>query len=343
MPVYVDLVEGVSIARGDRRLDGHLQPRGRRLADVEPRGGDLTSSLVIRDCRRQAAEAAARQRMPATRLSVDAVISRRDRRQEVHAGDVLARIPLRGRQDPRHHGRSAARGRAVRGPPVRRTAAIICGDRRHASRFGKDYKNKRRITDRAGRRGCRAGRVPDPQGQAHRHLQDGDDVEKRRSSSIDGNPAPHDILAMQGRGGACRLPRQRDPGGLSAAGRRRSTTSTSRSIVRQMLQKVEITDPGDTDLILSGDQVDKHEFDDGRTPSSRSPTTRTSVRPPARPGAARHHQGVPADAVVHLGRLLPGDDARAHRGGRQRQVGHAARASRRTSSSAASSRPAPAP
>ena len=33
--------------------------------------------------------------------------------------------------------------------------------------FGKDYKNKRRIIDRAEGRGRRAGRIPDPEGQAH--------------------------------------------------------------------------------------------------------------------------------------------------------------------------------
>jgi DNA-directed RNA polymerase subunit beta' len=33
-------------------------------------------------------------------------------------------------------------------------------------------------------------------------------------------------------------------------------------IVRQMLQKVEITDPGDTTLLIKGEQVDREEFDE---------------------------------------------------------------------------------
>jgi len=45
-------------------------------------------------------------------------------------------------------------------------------------------------------------------------------------------------------------------------------------------------------------------------------------RPPA---AARHHQGLAQHGLVHLGRELPGDDARAHRGRDQRQGGPPAR------------------
>ena len=47
-------------------------------------------------------------------MSVDAILSV-ENGQEVHAGDVLARIPRESVQDPRHHRWSAAGGRAVRG------------------------------------------------------------------------------------------------------------------------------------------------------------------------------------------------------------------------------------
>jgi hypothetical protein len=98
-------------------------------------------------------------------------------------------------------------------------------------------------------------------------------------------------------------------------------------IVRQMLQKVEITTGESTFLV--GEQVDRDEFE------ARS-TTRSSPRAAVRrgpAGAAGHHQGQPADPLVHLGGLLPGDHPGAHRGG-----GTARRPpdpSRRTSSSAA--------
>ncbi len=85
-------------------------------------------------------------------------------------------------------------------------------------------------------------------------------------------------------------------------------------IVRQMLQKVEITNAGDFDLI-AGEQIDRLEFDainDALVADKKEPAK-------AVPGAARHHQGEPADALVHLRRVVPGDDARPDRRRRQRQ------------------------
>ena len=101
-------------------------------------------------------------------------------------------------------------------------------------------------------------------------------------------------------------------------------------IIRQMLRKVEITGPGDTRL-LRGEQVD-------RTASSRNEPRgrgRERHRRHLRSGAARHHEGVARDGVVHLGGVVPGDDARAHRGGGPRYAATICAASRRTSSSAA--------
>ena len=87
-----------------------------------------------------------------------------------------------------------------------------------------------------------------------------------------------------------------------------------------MLQKVEIDDAGETDLI-QGEQIDKIEFDEINAKlvaEGKKPATGAS-------GAARHHQGVAADPLVHLGGVVPGDHARAHRGGGQRQGRHARR------------------
>ena len=87
-------------------------------------------------------------------------------------------------------------------------------------------------------------------------------------------------------------------------------------IVRQMLQKVRVTDPGDTDF-LEGETVDKLTFreDNERT------VKRKGEAGDGRAGAAGHHQGEPHDAVVHLGGVVPGDHARAHRCGHPRRQG----------------------
>ena len=92
--------------------------------------------------------------------------------------------------------------------------------------FGKDYKNKRRVT-LTPHDGSERARIPDPQGQAHpspgrRRRRDGR-LHPRRQ------PGPARHPGDQGRRGAGGLSGERDPGGLSPPGRAASTTSTSRS------------------------------------------------------------------------------------------------------------------
>ena len=96
-----------------------------------------------------------------------------------------------------------------------------------------------------------------PKGK-HIHLQDGDIVEKG-DFIVEGNPAPHDILAIKGiEELAAYLVNE-----IQEVYRLQGVLINDKHIeviVRQMLQKVEVTDQGDTDLI-SGEQVDKIEFD----------------------------------------------------------------------------------
>ena len=99
------------------------------------------------------------------------------------------------RQDPRHHRRSAARGGTVRGAPSE-------GPRDH--RRDRRHGRVRHATTRtsAASRSCRRRTAPEPveylipKGK-HIHVQEGDIVEKG-DYIVDGNPAPHDILAIKG-------------------------------------------------------------------------------------------------------------------------------------------------
>jgi DNA-directed RNA polymerase subunit beta' len=90
-------------------------------------------------------------------------------------------------------------------------------------------------------------------------LQDGDVIEKG-DFIVEGNPAPHDILAIKGvEELAGYLTNE-----IQEVYRLQGVAINDKHIeviVRQMLQKVEITDSGETDLI-QGDQVDKLEFDE---------------------------------------------------------------------------------
>jgi hypothetical protein len=79
-------------------------------------------------------------------------------------------------------------------------------------------------------------------------------------------------------------------------------------IVRQMLQKWEILDSGETTL-LKGEHVDKVEFDEANE--------KAMAKGGARHRASRSCWASPrrrCRPVLHLGGLVPGDHARAHRG-----------------------------
>src|SRR5260370_795423 len=97
-----------------------------------------------------------------------------------------------------------------------------------------------------------------PKGK-HIHLQDGDVIEKG-DYIVEGNPAPHDILAVKGvEELAAYLVNE-----IQEVYRLQGVHINDKHIeviVRQMLQKVEISEVGETDLI-HGAQIDKTELDE---------------------------------------------------------------------------------
>src|SRR5690606_8475197 len=119
--------------------------------------------------------------------------------------------------------------------------------------FGRDYKNKRRISIQPHEDGVEAVEYLIPKGK-HIYLQDGDVVEKG-DYIVDGNPAPHDILAIKGvEALAAYLVNE-----IQEVYRLQGVLINDKHIeviVRQMLQKVEIDEVGDTDLI-AGEQIDR--------------------------------------------------------------------------------------
>ncbi len=183
-------------------------------------------------------------------LPVDTIISI-ENTVSVKAGDTLARIP-----------RETTKTRDITGGLPRvselfearhpKDAAIIAEfDGR--IEFGKDYKAKRRIV-----------LVPDnenllpleyliPKGQ-HVTVYEGDHV-KRGDLLVDGNPVPHDILRIMGVEALAEylVSEIQQVYRLQGVG---INDKHIEVIVRQMLQKVQITDPGSTGLI-AGEQIDR--------------------------------------------------------------------------------------
>ncbi len=123
--------------------------------------------------------------------------------------------------------------------------------------FGRDYKNKTRIAIVPHEEGGEPVEYLIPKGK-HIHLQDGDIVEKG-DYIVDGNPAPHDILAIKGvEELAAYLVNE-----IQEVYRLQGVNINDKHIeviVRQMLQKVDVVDAGDTGY-LPGEQVDVVEFD----------------------------------------------------------------------------------
>jgi DNA-directed RNA polymerase subunit beta' len=205
-------------------------------------------------------------------LAVDAVLSV-DPGGHVKAGDVIARIPT-----------ESAKTRDITGglPRVaelfearRPKEAAIIAEIGGTVRFGKDYKNKRRITIEPTDKSDEPREYLVPKGK-HIHLQDGDVIEKG-DYIVDGNPAPHDILAVKGvEELAAYLVNE-----IQEVYRLQGVSINDKHIeviVRQMLQKVEIDDAGETEL-LQGEQIDRSEMDEinlqaveeGKKPASGHP------------------------------------------------------------------------
>ena len=181
--------------------------------------------------------------------------SRSDPGSKVKAGDILARVST-----------ESAKTRDITGglPRVaelfearRPKDAAIIAEKSGTIQFGRDYKSKRRLTLNP-HDGSEPVEYLIPKGK-HIHLQDGDVVEVG-DFIVDGNPAPHDILAIKGvEELAAYLVNE-----IQEVYRLQGVLINDKHIeviVRQMLQKVEITDGGDSEL-LAGEQVDRLELEE---------------------------------------------------------------------------------
>jgi DNA-directed RNA polymerase subunit beta' len=123
--------------------------------------------------------------------------------------------------------------------------------------LGRDYKNKRRITI-APEDGTEPVEYLIPKGR-HLAVQEGDRIEKGEFL-LDGHPAPHDILAIKGVEELANYLVNE----IQEVYRLQGVTINDKHIeviVRQMLQKTEVGDPGDTGL-LKAEQIDRIDFED---------------------------------------------------------------------------------
>ena len=249
---YVDLEEGITMREV---IDDATGISSRVVVDwkQQPKAADLRPRVTLRDGRNRVIKLAngleARYFM-----SVDAILSV-ENGQKVNAGDVLARIP-----------RESSKTRDITGG-LPRVAELfearkpkdhaIISENEGRIEFGKDYKSKRRIVVVPEAKDEEPMEYLIPKGK-HISVQEGDYVEKG-DSLMDGNPVPHDILKVLGVEALANylIDEIQDVYRLQGV---RIDDKHIEVIVRQMLQKVEIVDGGDTTYLI-GELIDRIEFD----------------------------------------------------------------------------------
>ena len=188
-------------------------------------------------------------------MSVDAIISTNDG-EKVNAGDVIARIPTEGAKTRDITGGlpRVAELFEARKPKDHAIIAEVTGK----VEFARDYKNKRRIVIHPSNEGETEASYLIPKGK-HISVQDGDTIEKG-DYLIDGNPAPHDILSILGLEALANYLVDE----VQNVYRLQGVTINDKHIeviTRQMLQKVEVIESGDS-AYLEGEQLDKMEIEE---------------------------------------------------------------------------------
>jgi DNA-directed RNA polymerase subunit beta' len=186
-------------------------------------------------------------------LSPDSILSV-ENGATLHAGDVLARIPREGSKTRDITGGLPRVAELFEARRPKDHAIIAETDGR--VEFGKDYKAKRRIIVKNDETSEETEYLV-PKGK-HVSVQEGDFV-LRGDPLVDGPRVPHDILKVLGVEALSDylVNEIQDVYRLQGV---KINDKHIEVIVRQMLQKVEIVDAGDT-TYLSGEQVDRLEVD----------------------------------------------------------------------------------
>ena len=254
---YDDLVDGQSLSESIDEATGIAKRVVTDWRTTVAKGQDLRPGIIVRGAQSKLAKLAKLKAGGEVRytLPFDAILSV-DPGAKVKAGDVLARIPT-----------ESAKTRDITGglPRVaelfearRPKEAAVIAEISGTIQFGKDYKNKYRLSIVPASSKQEPVEYLIPKNR-HVYVQDGDVVEKG-DYIVDGNPAPHDILAIKGVEELANYLVNE----IQEVYRLQGVAINDKHIeviVRQMLQKVEVDDPGETELIKA-EQMDRIEFDE---------------------------------------------------------------------------------
>ena len=251
---FIDLISGVSLREDTDDATGIAQ---RIVSDWRsaPKGNELKPEIVVTDSKSGEPVKRDNGNPEIHAMSVDAILSVEDG-DVVSAGDVIARIPREGAKTKDITGGlpRVAELFEARRPKDHAIIAQIDG----YVRFGKDYKNKLRLSIEPPEGDGEPIEYLVPKGK-HIPVNEGDFI-KKGENIVDGNPAPHDILSILGVEALAdyMISEVQDVYRLQGV---KINDKHIEVIVRQMLQKWEISDSGGT-VLLKGEQVDRMEFEE---------------------------------------------------------------------------------
>ncbi|MEM1363803.1 MAG: DNA-directed RNA polymerase subunit beta', partial [Pseudomonadota bacterium] len=268
---FVDLVSGISVREETDDATGMTQ---KIVSDWRsaPKGNELKPEIIILDPETGEAVRLANNNPASYPMSVDAILSVEDG-QTIKAGDVVARIPREGAKTKDITGGLPRVAELFEARRPKDHAIIAESD--GYVRFGRDYKNKRRISVVPVDESLDPVEYMVPKGK-HIPVAEGDFVQKG-DYIMDGNPAPHDILRIMGIEALADylIDEVQEVYRLQGV---KINDKHIEVIVRQMLQKYEILDSGETTL-LKGEHVDKVELDASNEKAEREGRRLASAEP----------------------------------------------------------------
>lgn len=250
--VFMDMVEGVSMKEV---VDEATGMANRVITDPrqQSKGSELRPRIVLHDDKGNVITLSngleARYFLP-----VGAIIGINSN-QEVKAGEIIARIP---KESSKTKDITGGLPRVVelfeaRKPKDHSLISEVDG----YVEFGKDYKSKRRLIVRPSDDTLSAVEYFVPRGK-HIAVNEGDYVVKG-NMLMEGNPSPHDILRIMGVEALARYITDEVQQVYRLQGVKLDDKHIE-VVLRQMLQKVEVIDPGET-TSLQGEQIDRQDLE----------------------------------------------------------------------------------
>ncbi len=250
---YVDLLDGVSMKE---QVDEVTGISSRVVIDwkQQPRGADLKPRMTLRDESGEVIKLS--NGLDARYFVAPGAVLSVEPGTEVMAGDVLARIPREGSKTRDITGGLPRVAELFEARKPKDFAVIADQDGR--VEFGRDYKTKRRINIVPDDPDMETSEYMIPKSR-HMAVQEGDYVRKGEML-LEGNPVPHDILEILGVEALADylINEIQDVYRLQGV---KINDKHIEVMIRQMLQKIEITEPGDSTFV-AGEQVERDEFEE---------------------------------------------------------------------------------